>query len=682
MRRPRCPTSSPPCSPRRARWPMRSSPPRTRLPGAARDAALGLARLCQGDLQGMFDGPTTGGLDFDAPVVVLDLADVYSSEALAIFMACATAFMQATLTTHRNVTTGAPPKVISVVDEAWRVLSELGLGEWLQSSFKLARQHGQQNIIVMHRFSDLTAAGAAGSRESRLAEGLLSDAGTRVVYRQNESEAPLAAQLLGLTETESRAAAGAGARRGDLEGRPTLVLRLPPDLRARGATRRHRRRHGPAPPTRARHSECPAHNARATRARRRRRVRRLGRARRADWASSGSGAAWRDCCSATAGRAASRSPTTPASPCRCRVISAIPAPRGPFRRGASSPARSRSTRCSPRCSRRRRRSSPRCSRALVAWDCGPGAQPASRSSRWARAGDVRRLVVRAPSSGRLVLGRVAGRLVAAEQRHSVIVIAPTQSGKTTGLAVPAVLEWEGPVLACSVKTDLLRDTLARRARLGDVKVFDPTAITGLPARRLEPAGRLAHLAGRARDRRPPRRLRAAGARQRRSELLEPGRRALPRPPALRRRQHPPHHGRRRPLGRHRRPRTNHQRPRRRTVGATAHPRRPRRTRRPRNIGRDLAQRRPPALLAGHDRRPRAEGLRRPHRPRMLARGRTHRRLALGRQRQHRLPVRHRHRPSPPATAVRHPHRRDHQRGLRPLRAHRPTHRSAPAGRPG
>ena len=115
-------------------------------------------------------------------------------------------------------------------------------------------------------------------------------------------------------------------------------------------------------------------------------------------------------------------------------------------------------------------------------------KPAARSSRWARANDVARLVVRAPSPGRLVLGRVAGRLVAAEQRHSVIVIAPTQSGKTTGLAVPAVLEWEGPVLACSVKTDLLRDTLARRASVGEVKVFDPTAITGFPRAGWSPLG--------------------------------------------------------------------------------------------------------------------------------------------------------------------------------------------------
>jgi type IV secretion system protein VirD4 len=59
------------------------------------------------------------------------------------------------------------------------------------------------------------------------------------------------------------------------------------------------------------------------------------------------------------------------------------------------------------------------------------------------------------------------------------VIAPTQSGKTTALAVPAILEWDGPVIALSVKTDLVRDTLAHRDRGGRTAVFDPTASTGL-----------------------------------------------------------------------------------------------------------------------------------------------------------------------------------------------------------
>jgi type IV secretion system protein VirD4 len=104
---------------------------------------------------------------------------------------------------------------------------------------------------------------------------------------------------------------------------------------------------------------------------------------------------------------------------------------------------------------------------------------AAGSARWANAHELRSLIVRRPTRGRVTLGRHHGRLVAAEARQSVIVVAPTQTGKTTGLAVPALLEWSGPILATSVKNDLLHDTYARRARLGDVKVFDPSATTGL-----------------------------------------------------------------------------------------------------------------------------------------------------------------------------------------------------------
>jgi type IV secretion system protein VirD4 len=59
------------------------------------------------------------------------------------------------------------------------------------------------------------------------------------------------------------------------------------------------------------------------------------------------------------------------------------------------------------------------------------------------------------------------------------VLGPTQSGKTTGLAVPSILEWEGPCIATSVKNDLAQDTLGWRERQGSVWVYDPTATTGL-----------------------------------------------------------------------------------------------------------------------------------------------------------------------------------------------------------
>lgn len=104
-----------------------------------------------------------------------------------------------------------------------------------------------------------------------------------------------------------------------------------------------------------------------------------------------------------------------------------------------------------------------------------------RAARWATARQLAPLAVRDREPGRVVLGRAHGRLLAAEPRQSVVVVAPTQSLKTTGLAVPAILEWQGPVLAASVKSDLLRDTLARRQSLGDVFVYDPTASTGIPS---------------------------------------------------------------------------------------------------------------------------------------------------------------------------------------------------------
>ena len=103
-------------------------------------------------------------------------------------------------------------------------------------------------------------------------------------------------------------------------------------------------------------------------------------------------------------------------------------------------------------------------------------------ARWARSSQLKALQVPAPARARITLGRHAGRLVAAEPGQSALVIAPTQSGKTTALAVPAILEWDGPVIALSVKTDLLRDSLERRASVGRVAVFDPTGSTGLNVR--------------------------------------------------------------------------------------------------------------------------------------------------------------------------------------------------------
>ena len=98
-----------------------------------------------------------------------------------------------------------------------------------------------------------------------------------------------------------------------------------------------------------------------------------------------------------------------------------------------------------------------------------------QGARWAAGGELR--VLRARTRGdRLTLGRYHGRLLHAEQRHALVAFGPPQSGKSAGLAVPALLEWDGPAIASSIKTDLLASTIERRRALGPVFVFDPFAL--------------------------------------------------------------------------------------------------------------------------------------------------------------------------------------------------------------
>jgi type IV secretion system protein VirD4 len=84
----------------------------------------------------------------------------------------------------------------------------------------------------------------------------------------------------------------------------------------------------------------------------------------------------------------------------------------------------------------------------------------------------------ASAPGRMALGWNGRQLLRAEERHALVVFGPPQSGKSAGLAVGTLLEWEGPAIASSIKTDLLQATVARRRALGRVFVFDPFGLSG------------------------------------------------------------------------------------------------------------------------------------------------------------------------------------------------------------
>jgi type IV secretion system protein VirD4 len=118
----------------------------------------------------------------------------------------------------------------------------------------------------------------------------------------------------------------------------------------------------------------------------------------------------------------------------------------------------------------------------------------ARGARWASLWQLRRLLVTRPRRGRIILGRrdrwrdllLARVLLAVEQCHSVLCFGPPGSYKTHALVIPAILEWSGPLIATSIKPDVLRATLAHRASLGEVWVYDPLALSGVPAAQWTP----------------------------------------------------------------------------------------------------------------------------------------------------------------------------------------------------
>src|SRR6266498_3685905 len=114
-------------------------------------------------------------------------------------------------------------------------------------------------------------------------------------------------------------------------------------------------------------------------------------------------------------------------------------------------------------------------------------------AQWATRWRLRRLLVLSPRPGRITLGRRGGwwgrLLLAVESCHSVLCFGPAGSFKTAGLVIPAVLEWDGPVITTSIKPDVLRATLRRRLALGEVWVYDPLGLSGVPAAQWTP---LAH----------------------------------------------------------------------------------------------------------------------------------------------------------------------------------------------
>ncbi|MDX2825940.1 ATP-binding protein [Streptomyces ipomoeae] len=196
-----------------------------RLGEAARDLAHAMRRLVHGDLAGMFDAPSTVAFDPGSPMLTIDLSRLGGSgddTALVLAMTCASAWMESALTDPHG------GRRWIVYDEAWRLMRHPGLLQRMQSQWKLSRGLGIANLMVIHRLSDLLTAGDAGSQGRALAEGLLADCSTRIIYRQETDQLHAAAALLGLTSVETEAIAHLNRGRGlwKVAGRSFIVQHL------------------------------------------------------------------------------------------------------------------------------------------------------------------------------------------------------------------------------------------------------------------------------------------------------------------------------------------------------------------------------------------------------------------------------------------------------------------------
>jgi len=98
-----------------------------------------------------------------------------------------------------------------------------------------------------------------------------------------------------------------------------------------------------------------------------------------------------------------------------------------------------------------------------------------RPREFGRYATMRELAVEHAEPGRHVVGRFArpSALIATEPEMQIAAIAAPRSGKTTGLVEPLLLEHAGPAVSTSTKSDVVRQTAARRRALGNVWVWDP-----------------------------------------------------------------------------------------------------------------------------------------------------------------------------------------------------------------
>ncbi|MDQ6614821.1 MAG: ATP-binding protein [Actinomycetota bacterium] len=169
------------------------------LRGRCRDLLDACALLLDGELKGMFDGPTTVDLDWDTcPGIVVNLSSVLDNPtALELVMIAGAGWLQALMHGHKD------RLKLNIIDEAYKAIANPAMVSYLQDAWKVGRQFGTGNILIIHALSELRAQFDDGVAAVKQAEALLNTTSVKVFLHQNHDQVGDLLARCGLTPAEA-----------------------------------------------------------------------------------------------------------------------------------------------------------------------------------------------------------------------------------------------------------------------------------------------------------------------------------------------------------------------------------------------------------------------------------------------------------------------------------------------
>lgn len=155
-------------------------------------ASLAMDQLCspKRDLAGLFNGPTSHGIDLDARLIVFDLTQLpREGEAMPLLMSVIGPWLR-----YAWIKPGDSIKRTLIVEEAWHILSHRPVARLFEELVRYGRRLGLSFWAILHHLGDLMV------DEAPEAAAILKLTATRVLYHMDKAEADITADYLQLPD--------------------------------------------------------------------------------------------------------------------------------------------------------------------------------------------------------------------------------------------------------------------------------------------------------------------------------------------------------------------------------------------------------------------------------------------------------------------------------------------------